>query len=236
MSEERKTTQELMNETTDRLIIPLEDNEVVCPTCRGLRMIYKQVGDKGYIETCKDCYNGKLYVCEHCGKQNKTDHCDCRDAQHERDVEFNLKQSKKEQQLFEKAKKVKFNDYNGYFILDGDEHIKDSDEIYDWLYDEIRYEHANDEDLPKYLWAASPEPVFSLDLQDIIYDKCEDGYEDMYSHLDMNSEDLQKAQEYLDKWYKKQGDSVNTYSEDNTVAVLLDNVIKEIREEIKKGE
>jgi hypothetical protein len=234
MLNKEKTTQELMNELTDKLIIPLKDNEILCPTCKGLRMVYKQINDKeGYIETCRDCYNGKLYVCKHCGKQNKTDFCNCEESYKERNNESYKRQHEKELKLFEKAKKIKFADYDGHFIIDDDEHIKTSDDIEEWIYDMIKYEKLEDEDLPQYLWATKPEPVFTLNLYDIIYDKTEDGYEDMYSNLNTDDDDLEKAQEYLDKWYKKQGDSVNVYYEDNNIAVLLDDLIKEIKEDIK---
>lgn len=234
----KKTTQELFSQLQDRLILPLEGNEITCPICKGLRMILKQNNEnEGHIENCHDCYNGKLYVCKYCGKANKTDHCDCKEAQEERDNEFKIKLAIKEQELFKKSKKIKFDDYDGYFILDDDEHVKDIDDVYNRLYDKIKYEHATDEDLPRYLWATSSEPVFDLNIYDIILDKTEDGYDDMYSYLDMdNSEDLERAQEYLDEWYKKQGDCINTYYEDNTTAVLLNDVIKEIREKIRKEE
>jgi len=233
MEEKRKTTQELFSELMDRLMFDLKENEIVCPTCKGLRLTYRQEGDKGYIGNCTDCYNGKLYICKHCGKANKTDYCSCKDSQEERNRKFSQEQSKKERELFEKAKKIKFNDYKGYFSID-EGFVKDSDSIYDWLYEQIKYENLTDDELPKYLWAMQPEPVFSLDLKDIINDKCEEGYEDMYNCLNTDDDDLVKAQEYLDKWYQKQGDSVNVYYEDHKVAVLLDDLIKEIRENIKK--
>lgn len=232
--EQRKSTQELFNELTDRLIIPLKDNEIVCPTCKGLRFTYKQTNDKeGYIQTCSSCYNGKLYVCKHCGKSNKTDHCNCDKSNNERNIKFNQEQAKKEQVAFTKATKIKFKDYDGYFMLD-DERVKSYDEIYDWLYDKIKYENLSDEELPKFLWGTKAESVFDLDIYDIILNKCEDGYEDMYSCLDTEDSDLEMAQVYLDNWYKRQGDSVNVYYEDYSVAVLLDDLIKEIREDIKK--
>lgn len=237
MCKKEKSTQELFNELTSKLIIPLEDNETICPICRGLRLIYKQTNDKeGYVQTCSGCYNGKLYVCKHCGKPNKTDWCSCNKAQKERDEKFNQEQSKKEQDAFAKARKIKFADYNGKFILNENDFVKDSDDVYEWLYDLIKYENVSDEELPKFLWATKSEPVFDLDIYDIILNKCEDGYDDMYSCLDTGDIDLVKAQEYLDKWYKKQGDSVNVYYEDYDVAVLLDDIIREIGEEIKKEE
>lgn len=233
MSEERKSTQKLFNELTDRLVIPLEDNEIACPTCKGLRLIYKQKDDnKGSIISCPDCYNGKLYVCKYCGKTNKTDCCDCKQAKEERDDNFRIREADKELKLFKDAKKIKFDDYNGYFILEDDGHVQDADDVYGWLYDKIKF----NEDVPEYLWATQSEPVFTMDLEDILYDKCEEGYEDMESHLDTNDKDFAAAQEHLDKWYKKQGDSVNIYYEDHNVAVLLDDVIKEIKKEIVEGE
>jgi hypothetical protein len=228
-----KTTQELFNELTNRLIIPLEDNEIQCPTCKGLRFVYKQQNEKGYIENCTDCYNGKLYACKHCGTTNKTDHCNCKEAQKERDNEFNQVQFKKEQELFDKAEKIQFNDYTGYFIIN-EGHVDDAGAVYDWMYDKIKYEKLSDNDLPKYLWSTEAEPVFSLNIKDIIDEKCEDGYEDMSSRLDTDDGDLEKAQEFLDKWYSKQGDSVNIYYENHSVAVLLDDLIKEIKENIEK--
>lgn len=233
MSNEKKSIQELMNELTSRLIIPLESNEIICPTCKGLKLLYRQINNESYIEYCGDCHNGKLYVCKHCGKQNKTDYCKCKEAQEERNKEFENKESEKEKDLFKKAKKVKFDDYEGHFIINEEEHIKDADDVYNWLYDMIKYEKLTDEDLPKFLWATVAEPVFTLDLQDIIQNECEDGYDDMTSHLNMNDEDLQNAQNYLDKWYKKQGDSVNIYNENYKIAILLDDLIKKIRGNIK---
>ena len=232
-----KTTQELFQELTSILIISLEENEIVCPTCKGLRFTYRKVNEKeGVIESCTDCYNGKLYVCKHCGKANKTNYCNCKEANKERKFEFQKKENKKEQKLFEKAKKIKFKNYDGKFILEDEDFVKDSDDIEEWLYEQIKYENKTDEELPKYLWATNSTPVFDLNLKDIINDECENdnSYEDMYNCLDTEDEDLDKAQEYLDKWYQKQGDSVNVYYKDYDVAVLLDDVIKEIREDVKK--
>jgi len=228
------TTQELMDELSSKLILKSEENEILCPTCNGLQFAYRQQKDNGYIQGCTDCHNGLNYVCKHCGKSNKTDHCECEKAEQERRSAYNNIELEKNQKLFSKATKIKFNDYKGKFILENDDFIKDSDDVFQWLYDKIKYEGLSDEELPKFLWSTNPEPVFTLDVEDIILDKCEDGYDDMYSHLDTCDEDLLKAQEYLNKWYDKQGDMVNTYYEDYSIAVLLGDLIKEIREDIEK--
>lgn len=234
MEQQRKTTQELFDEITDRLILSLKDNEIPCPTCRGLRFIYRQNGSHGCVEGCGDCYNGKQYVCKYCGKSNKTDYCECKDAEKERRIQENKERNEEEQKLLKKAKKIKFEDYKGKFILDDSSFVTDADGVWEWLHEKIQYEGVTDEQLPKYLWGTCPEPVFDLNLCEIIEDKCENGYEDMYSYLNVDDEDLDKAQEHLDKWYEKQGDSVNIYYQDATIAVLLDDLIKEIRKEVRK--
>lgn len=234
MSENIKTTQELMDELKSKIILKLEGNEIPCTTCNGLQFTYTQNGETGFINNCNKCYNGKLFTCRHCGKNNKTDHCDCEKSEQERRCSYNNIEFEKEQKLFDKATKIKFNDYKGSFILPNNDFIADSDSVCEWLYEKIACDMCLDEELPKYLWSTKAIPVFTLDLYDIILDKTEDGYEDMYSNLDMNDDNLIQAQEYLDRWYKNQGDMVNTYEEDYTVAVLLDDLIEEIRKEIGK--
>ena len=230
-----KSTQELFDEITKKIILPLEGNEIPCPTCKGLRFVYTQAGDKGLVNTCPSCFNGKHYVCSHCGMDGIADHCGCDKAQDARRITQDKIQSEKEQKLFNKAEKIKFADYEGRFILDGSDTIQDSDNIVDWLHDKIKYDNYTDEELPKYLWSTKAEPAITIDLDDIISSQCEnDGYEDMYSYLSMDDVDLIKAQEYLNKWYKKQGDSINGYYENHKVAVLLDDLIKEIRGNIER--
>ncbi|MDV3428421.1 MAG: hypothetical protein LIR50_15605 [Bacillota bacterium] len=232
-----ESTQELMNELTNKLIIPLHDNEILCPTCKGLRFVLEQRGKQAYIESCSNCYNGKVYVCKYCGKHNQTNYCNCDKAREERHKEFILKEIKKDLERFKKAKKIKFNDYNGYFFIpDYEGRVYDSDEVYDWLYNKIKYDKLSNEELPTYLWSTSPEPVFNIDLEDILHDKCEEGYEDMESFLNTDDKDFKLAQKHIDIWYKKQGDAVNTYCEDYNVAILLDDAITEIRYRIRMGE
>lgn len=228
-----KTTQELMDELSSKLILKLYENEVPCPTCHGLRFIHRQQSGASYITDCKNCYNGKVTKCEYCGKLNKTDHCDCKEAEESRRTIQDNIEYERERGLFNKATKIKFNDYKGKFILGGNDTIQDKDSVYEWLYDEVKYQYKAYDELPKYIWATKSQPALTLDLDDIINTQCEDdGYEDMYSNLDMDDKDLILAQEYLNKWYDKQGDAVNIYYEDYSVAVLLDDLIAEIKEEL----
>ncbi|GCD12890.1 hypothetical protein [Clostridium tagluense] len=232
MCEKEMSTQELFDKITEKIIIKLEEGEITCPNCKGLKMIYTQKGEQGLVHTCSECYTGKVFVCEYCGELNKTDLCQCVEAREKRQSIRNDEELKKKQIKFYTAKRIKFADYEGKFLTEDIEFIQDSDEIYGRLYDQIKYDKLTDEELPNFLWGTRPEPVFNLDITEIICSKCEDGYEDMNSCLDMDSDDLSKAQAYLDKWYRAQGDSLNIYYEDFKVVVLLEDLIKEIRDDI----
>lgn len=65
---EKVTTRELYSQLQDRLIIELGENEILCPECKGLRFIFIERNEKGYIQSC-NCHTGKLYVCKHWGLQ-----------------------------------------------------------------------------------------------------------------------------------------------------------------------
>jgi hypothetical protein len=222
------STRELMSELQDKLIMSLETNEVKCPECKGLRFVLVENGDKGYIESCRRCHTGKLYICKHCGKSYNSQ-CDCKASAEDRHNEFMIQQAEKEHANYTKAEKIAFEDYKGYFIIDED-HVKDKDDIMEWIKERL----LDGEDVPDYLWETEPERVFSLDLRDIISDKCENGYEDMYSCLDTESTLLDKAQELIDKWDKEQGNSLNVYFESSRRAVIIKPVVDKIRSEISK--
>lgn len=219
------TTQELMNQLTDKLIIKLEDNEILCPKCKGLRFVLTQRGKESYIESCNDCYNGKHYVCKHCGTSNKTDYCNCDGTKKEKEIE----EQKKELERFDKAEKINYKEYGGMFIWN-DRAINKEDleeELYEIIY--------NGEELPRYIYATRKEYIdVGVDLCDKISDNCLDGYEDMETYLDMKSDKLIQAQELIDEWIKEQGDLLYSYIEDYSRAVLLDEIIEEIRKEVNR--
>lgn len=222
---ERPTTQELMNQLADRLIIDLKEDEILCSTCKGLRFVLTQQGKKSYISSCRDCYSGKHYVCKHCGESHKTNMCDCdgaREEKYDKQEEFELER-------FNRATKINYKDYDGMFIWN-DRAINKEDleeEIYEIIYD--------GEEPPKYIYATSKEYInIGVDLHDEISNNCADGYEDMETYLDINSEKLTQAQELIDEWIKEQGDLLYSYTEDYSKVVLLDEIVKEIRKEIKE--
>ena len=223
------STRELFNQIKERLIIDLKENETVCPACKGMRFILIEEGSNSYIGQCGNCYDGKVYVCKHCGEGNKTSHCDCKGSREERELEFNKKQTQKEMEALEKAEKVSYKDYDGYYILEAGSKVNDIEDVEDWIRDKLEY----GEIVPDYLWAVEGEPVFSIDLLDIIYNNCEDGYEEMYECLDTQSQLLHETQKLIDKWEEEQGGSLNSYYKTYKKAVIIKDLVDKIRNEIK---
>lgn len=146
---DKLTTQELYAQLQDRIVVDLKEDEIACPECKGLRFVYVQKDDTGYIETCRHCYTGKLFVCKHCGKTNKTDYCNCREAKEESDIKFHSKQAKENFKNYQRAEKINYKDYTGYYLINGDEHLKTQDDLEEWIYEQL----SDGEDVPEYLWA-----------------------------------------------------------------------------------
>jgi hypothetical protein len=221
---ENISTRELFSQLQNKLIIDLKENEMLCPECKGLRFVLVENNGKGYIESCRRCYTGKLYVCKHCGKGNRTDHCDCKEAQQERDYNFHLKQAQKNAEAYQKAEKINYKDYDGYYIFDSNECLKTQEDLEEWIYDRL----SEGEDVPEFLWAVEGTPHFSIDLKDVINDKCEDGYEDMYDNLNIGSSFLLQAQILIDQWEIEQGESLCIFNETYKKAVIIKDLIDEI--------
>jgi uncharacterized membrane-anchored protein YhcB (DUF1043 family) len=220
------STRDLFSQLQDRVIMKLQENEVVCPECKGLRFVLVEKSEEAYISSCGACHTGKLYVCKHCGKGNKTDYCNCSEANEERNNNFRQKQAHKEYEAFQKAEKVHYKDYSGHFILPDSEYLKDIEDVSDWIQERL----SDGDDVPEYLWAVEGERHFSIDLKEVICEKCEDGYEEMYQHLDTKSNLLTEAQELINKWQEKQGERLYIFSETYKKAVIIKDLIKEITE------
>lgn len=223
------STKELFSQLQDKLIINLSDNEVVCPECKGLRFVLNEHNRKGYIESCRRCYTGKLYVCEYCEKLYRTQ-CDCTASHDERRNKFRMKQAQEELEAYQKADKISYKDYNGHYVFGNDERLKSQDDLEEWIYEKLK----DGEDVPEYLWVVRGLPHFTIDLLDVINDKCEDGYEDMYDNLNTESPLLAQAQELLKQWENEQGERLYVFNETYAMAVIIKDLVEEIRKEIKK--
>ena len=222
------STKELFEKLQEKLILNLSENEIPCPDCKGLMFVLIEEKGNGYIKSCSRCHTGKLFICKHCGNGNPSGHCNCKGACEERHLDWENKKKEKEEELFKKAAKIHYKEYDGYFIIDGEEAVKDMDEVEEWLYERL----FDGEEVPKYLWATTAEPHFSIDLCDVINGKCEDGYEDMYSHLNTQSNLIAKAQELLSEWEKEQGNSLCIYTQDYKRAIMIGDLIEEIKKEV----
>lgn len=221
------------------LVKDLQDDEIICPTCKGYGVVIDNnvygLGEKGKpyfpykhqsIRFCPDCYNGVADVCEFCGKVlPKTSHkCDCEGYKKSKLEET----QKKLKNAYDKAAKVSLKDYDGSFII-GD-NVIDKEEFKDKYWDEF-----NPETSQKWVWGCESENCFGgVDLQEIVRERCEDGYEDMHTFLDTKSSLLVQAQSLIDKWELENENQMLSYYVTNTIVVELDDLYSECLESLRK--
>lgn len=222
---EKIPTQELFDLLKSRLIIELKNNEELCPECHGLKINYKESNGKSYVQTCARCYVGKVYRCEFCGTLNRQDFCNCKEASNKRAEAFTKKEHEKFQEAFKTAKIIKLKDYDGYLTsLYNEERVVEADEFAEQYADEFDVE-----DSPKYVCASVGEVHFNLDIKDVISDKTEGGYDDMYEHLNTDSKLLSDAQVLIDKWMEENESNLKVYSETNKIIVDLTDLYEECK-------
>lgn len=209
----------------------MEDNEVTCPDCGGTRLVYEQKDNKtAYINVCTHCCNGRLYKCKHCGELNSTDFCHCKDAIEERRIKYESERKEKKAKLFEKAEKILYKDYEGYFIW-GDEAIYE-DELGEKLYD-VFYFDGEDTAIEPYIWATTKINDIRIDIFELINNQVEYYFNENNFNYE-NDKGLIKAQDIVDKWYKKEGSQFDTYCEDYNKAVLIGDLIDEVKQKVRK--
>ena len=205
----------LFPETTEKI---KSEHDEWCLKCNGLGLIR----ENDYIVGCKACYGKGIIKACACG--NKIDHKGysiCKECRDKKDQE-------KAKERYNRAKKINYKDYRGKFI-DGDRVI-DKDCFEDDLYASIE----NGEEYPTWVWATKKEICFNtIDIQDIIIDHCEDGYEDIQTFLDLKSEKLEEAQKLINEWEEENKEQMYCYYETNEI-VLLYELIKEIKQQIKE--
>jgi len=208
----------LFPETTTRT---KGENDEWCHVCKGLGLIARD----SHIVGCSVC-NGtgieKPRICE-CGRKIEYPFktmCEmCREEFYRK-----LREGR-----FEKANKIPFKDYKGMFLWD--DTVMTKEDLEEALYTAI----YDGEAPPNYIWGTKKEKLFtSIDLAEVIVNKCEDGYEDMETYFNYADTDFVKAQELLDAWIAKHNSILDMYYEDYTTAVLLDEVIEDIKQQIER--
>lgn len=221
----------------------LNDNEQICPTCRGLGMVlynnefyhaentaktpltyYNNMA----FSCCPHCFNGVVKVCKYCGKQllKGQKSCDCVQQQAE-----NKRQCKEvAQQTISKATEITrsdvgdawLSDYNGFnyygSIDDFVEQIQDkySEESHNYT----NFDEFYETEVPKYLWLCDTKDI-SLNAYNIVGDACEELHEDAMDSI--TGADIAKLQNYLDNWCNKQSGTTTLFvAHKNYVAVKKD--------------
>lgn len=200
------------------IIKDLQENEEICPVCKGTGL---QVDDNVYglrndpdksrhfpykhqsVISCRNCFNGVVRICRHCGKQIVRGYtiCKCEGAKLER----KNKEDAKEQERLSKIKKLKYDDpivlelemfyleeypyNNGYFT--------EWEELFEWVEGDC---FDNDDfDPPKYAYPTE-KVFFSLDTDSILEQACDDLHEDAYDNLC----DIKELDNFLNEWSSKQ--------------------------------
>ena len=198
----------LFPDTTERKI---PEGSIICPVCNGLGLYTSE--NKKYISVCSTCYGKgctELKVCKTCGVElsEKYYYTICEKCREEDRIQRELER-------YEKAEKIKIADYDGMLFSLNGENIIDVNDLLDEL-------EALKEQNIKWMFGTKSEPLFSIDLQNIIADECEDGYEDMISFLDMKSEKLVEAQRLIHEWEIENEGNIKIYYPDYNKVILLD--------------
>lgn len=201
----------------DGLIKDLQENQILCPVCKGTGLeitdqVYglsndpdKQIGrfpyHSQYIVGCSHCYTGIINLCEHCGKELPRGilRCDCDKSNQIR----NKIELKKEQEQMNKATILKYDDEiavqmgmlfsNDYGYNEG--YFTEWDEFFDnW-----ECEHEEDDEKPKYVWGTVSGSL-ELNAEDILESACDDLHEEAINNL----VDVDEFEAFIKEWSKKQ--------------------------------
>lgn len=160
-----------------------------CEKC-GKAFLSKRAAD----ECCKE---KKPYTCRVCGCEVKEYHLICGSCH--------------DKERYEKAKKVKYSEYNIGCLWDEqtDKYFYDVGEMEDYYEDE-------DLEMPKWCYGCTEVP-FEIDIDHAIENASEEMYED-FDNQDIN--DLEELYDYIEQWNKKQ--TAKAYYSDYDTVVLLE--------------
>lgn len=197
-------TQELFEQIQEKIILDLKEGEIRCPKCKGLRFYYIEENGKAHIEVCRECHTGKLYICKHCQRPNRTDYCNCKEAREARNKVA-------DDAHFEKAEKLTPEQYGGWVYVDG---LGFNEGYFDSV--NALIEHCEDEGIEVPDWAyCCIEVNHELDIYSAIENMLDDAFEDARDCL----VDENELYDFVAKWNSKQ--TVKSYYPDYKKAVLL---------------
>lgn len=201
------------------LVKDLQENERVCPVCKGLGMkiednIYGVKGDTSEagrkyrfpykhqsFSFCPSCYNGVQRLCPYCGKPYKYQgimHCDCK-TQKKLDEE-NISQYWQEK--LDKAVEIEESEVKTMlYCREFDKYYSSVAECMEEWEDYYCHQFSLKE-RPQKLWVTTAIDLH-IDAETVIEEACEDMYEDAIECIDETEQD--ELQEMLNKWCDRQG-------------------------------
>jgi len=238
----------------------LQENEVICETCKGLGVIVdnnpyylKEEGSdlnnlfpykKQSIRFCPDCYNGVRRVCKFCGKPGDRgyiypeDHCDCEGAKKFRAQ----KELKCILERYKKAKKITLQDaiYNGIEMV----YIDNTDSFVpiEQLEEEVEEILRDNPNKNLRIYSTIKRSLY-LDAREILESEIEsqDLHDEAYENIPEDK--IEELQCFLDQWLKEIS-GTETYEPDFNTAIVIPIGIKkgiiinktkeELIEELKK--
>lgn len=178
---------------------------------------------KCHTFTHKDCaeVHCAAKLCDKCDRQVIKPYLYCQEHAAE-------SRAMAERLRFEKAVKVKYEEYEGVYLYIEDcgynnGYFGDVDELLDWIKDSL----SDDPDfnLPTYAWACD-EKKFRLDASDMIGREIEDHHEE----ASVPSAKVDELQRLLDTWCDSVG--ITSYVDNRHTAVLLDGLFDDLLDEI----
>lgn len=197
-------TRKLFEEIQKKIILDLKEDEVPCLNCKGLRFCYVEENGKGYVEPCRECNAGKLYVCKHCKKANKNNYCNCNKAREVRNIA-------RDTAHYEKAEKLNPEQCNSWVYAEGIGYNEGYFESVDAL-----IEHCEDEgmEIPDWVYCCV-EQKHKLDIDCAIEHMLDDAFEGARDCLT----DEKELCKFVEEWNAKQ--NIVSYYPDYKKVVIL---------------
>lgn len=210
----------------------LNENEAICPICKGLGVVkrnnvfgidgdtLKDAKNKLFpynnqsLAFCPNCYNGVVRLCKFCGKQierSYIDKCDCEEYK----KHIAAKRKLKYQKTINGARKINWNLVSEYVYDEkSDRFFANEDEFVDYYWDLYQqgkqcchnFDEYFENEVPKVLWCCEKSKI-EIDATSIVETACEELHEDAYENID----DIDELQRYLDMWCDKQSGTTTFY-------------------------
>lgn len=186
-----------------------KENEKLCEICDGVGWL--QDTQQGYIEKCRNCYDGIIMLCHYCGKPTMglCNSPECRteieqeieDMKYERAIKCSYAECPDCRKIMMYSDSYGYNE--GYFV--------GFDELIDYC-------ESEDIPVPDYCWSTTQIDM-SMDAESLIENACQNLYDGAEDHI--SDEDRKELQDFLDRWCEKQSNT-STYSVDYKYAIKIE--------------